>query len=217
MIQGSDSPTDNSGSPLAQKLAGAPVDDDARAYELVLPHVERVLTRTAEYEELWRDSWNRIVTALESFAKGSSRVEEDEESKLSIIILAPEIFSPSGFKPTRHAAPFTAISHYARGKLFLIVTPLAEGRAYRIDYPYYSWAETIVRPKIQRRNLSELMNQLNAREKNATARWRLDSSELASAAKFSSEDGRLAASSLEPDLVATQLRHTLLESAAATA
>jgi hypothetical protein len=213
VIQGSDSPTDTAGSPLAQKLAGEPVNDDARAYELVLPHVEHVLTRTAEYEELWRESWDRIATALDSFAKGSSHVEEDKEAKLSIITLAPEIFSSSGFKPTRHAAPFTAISHHAHGELFLIATPLDDGWAYRIDYPYYSWAETIVRPKIQRRNFSELMNQLNGLEHTPSARWKVDSSELASAAKFADENGRLAASVLKPDLVATPLRNSLLKSA----
>src|SRR2546425_3607702 len=56
VIQGSDSPTDNSGSPLARHVAGEPVLDGARAYELVLPHVERVLTHTSEYESLWRDA-----------------------------------------------------------------------------------------------------------------------------------------------------------------
>src|SRR5438445_6015683 len=48
VIQGSDSPTGDSGSPLARQLAGEDVDDDARAYQLILPHVERVLTRTSE-------------------------------------------------------------------------------------------------------------------------------------------------------------------------
>src|SRR5207253_4654367 len=52
VIQGSDSPIDKSGSPLAAQLAGEPVDDEARAYELVLPQVERVITRTDEYEPL---------------------------------------------------------------------------------------------------------------------------------------------------------------------
>jgi hypothetical protein len=217
VIQGSDSPTDDTGSPLAQKLAGGPVDDDARAYELVLPQVERILMHTEEYEELWREPWNRIQTALESFAKGASRVEEDSEAKLSIITLAPEVFSPSGFKPTRHSAPFTAISHHARGELFLIATPLDGGWAYRIDYPYYSWAETIVRPRVPRRDLSQLMTQLNSLEKNRSAQWKSDSSELASAAKFSDQSGKLAVSSLQPDVVAYPLLNTLLESMAATA
>jgi hypothetical protein len=217
VIQGSDSPLDNSGSPLARQLAGAAVTDDARAYELVLPQVERVLTKTGEYEPLWRDAWERIALALDSFAKGTSRVDEDHEAGLSVITLAPEIFSASGFKPTRHSAPFTAISHHAHGELFLIATPLDDGWAYRIDYPYYSWAETIERPKIRRRHLSQLMNQLNHLEKHSSAKWRLDSSELASAAKFSDAQGKLAVSDIRPDIVVTQLRNALLEASIANA
>src|SRR5438876_8281270 len=57
VIQDSDSPIDDAGSLLAQQLANEPVDDDRRAYELVLPHVERVLAHTDKYESLWRDSW----------------------------------------------------------------------------------------------------------------------------------------------------------------
>ncbi len=211
VIQGSDSPTDDTGSPLARQLAGEPVNDDARAYELVLPHVERVLTHTNDYESLWGDSWNRIATALDSFAKGRSRVEEDRETKLSIVTLAPEIFSSAGFKPTRHSAPFTAISKYAHGELFIIATPLGGGWAYRIDYPYYSWAETIVRPSITRRDFSSLIDQLNELEKSTSGSWRLDNSELTSAAKFADQDGKLAGSGLSLDVVASQLRDFLLK------
>lgn len=213
VIQGSESPTDeNAGSPLAAQLAGEPVDDDARAYELVLPHVERVLTHTNDYESLWCDAWNRIAAALDSFAKGRSRVEEDHETNFSLVTLAPEIFSSKGFKPTRHGAPFTAISHHARGEVFLIATPLDGGWAYRIDYPYYSWAETIVRPTIRRRDFSSLMDRLNELEKNTAGKWRLDSSELASAAKFADQNGKLAGSGLSLDVVASELREFLLQS-----
>jgi len=213
VIQGSESAIDeDSGSPLAKQLAGGPVDDDARAYELVLPYVERVLTHTNDYESLWCDPWNRISTALESFAKGSSRVSEDEEAKFSLVTLAPEIFSTRGFKPTRHSAPFTAISHNAHGEVFLIATPLEGGWAYRLDYPYYSWAETIVRPSIKRRDFSALMDRLNELEGDAAGSWRLDSSELASAAKFADQDGKLAGSKLELEVVAAQLRNALLAS-----
>src|SRR5712691_1427946 len=216
VIQGSDSPTDV-GSPLAQQLAGEPVDDEARAYELLLPHVERVLTRTNDYASLWVDPWNRIASALESFAKGRSRVEEDHEAKISLVTLAPDIFSSVGFKPTRHCAPFTAISHHARGEVFLIATPLDGGWAYRIDYPYYSWAETIVRPAIRRRDLGVLIDELNEIESSSGGSWRLDSSELASAAKFSDQDGKLAASGLQPDVVAAGLHNVLLASKSAIA
>ena len=214
VIQASDSPTDKSGSPLAQQIAGEPVTDEAQAYVLVLPHIEHVIKHTEQYENLWRKPWQRIERALESFASGASRVEEIYDAKLSVVTLAPEVFSSSGFDPSKHAAPFTAISHHARGELFLIATPINGGWAYRIDHPYYSWAETVVRPRIARRDLSPLMDQLNELEENSSGKWKLDSSELASAAKFSDENGMLASSLLRPDIVESQLLHTLLGSIA---
>lgn len=218
VIQGSESAIDkDTGSPLAGQLAGEPVNDHARAYELVLPHVERVLTHTNDYISLWSDPWNRIALALDSFAKGRSRVDEDTEAKISLVTLAPEIFSSSGFKPTRHCAPFTAISHNAHGEVFLIATPFEGGWAYRIDYPYYSWAETIVRPRIERRDFSPLIARLNELEKNPGSSWRVDTSELASAAKFSDQNGKLAASGLSLDEVASRLRDFLLKSTPAIA
>src|SRR5882724_2331609 len=216
VIQGSDSPIDKSGSPLAQQLAGQAITDEAQAYLLVLPHIEHVIKHTGQYEPLWRDSWARIERALDSFAKGTSHVEEIDDAKLSVVTLAPEIFGPSGFDPSRDAAPFTAVSHHARGELFLIATPFKNGWAYRIDYPYYSWAETVVRPKIARRDLSQVLKHLNELEQNSSARWKVDSSELASAAKFSEENGKLAASMLQADVVTNTLRATAGESIASS-
>jgi uncharacterized protein DUF6687 len=217
VIQGSDSPTDKSGSPLARHLAGEEITDEARAYELVLPHVESVITGPSEYEELWRDEWARIETALDSFAKGESRVEEDSQAKLSLVTLAPEVFGATGFDPYHHSAPLTAISHHARGELFLIATPLRDGWAYRIDYPYYSWAETVVRSRIARRDFSSLVSQFNELDQSQLGRWQIDDSELSSAIKFRDDSGRLAASKLKPDNLATHLRAALAEGPAAEA
>ena len=202
-IQGSDQPDPNedTGSPLACQLAGENVDD-ARAYELVLPEVERLLTRTDEYELLWRCAWEKIATAVESFERGASIVTEFPDAAFSLITLAPEVFSPSGFNPTRHAAPYTAISRYAKGELFVITTPFKNGWAYRIDYPYYSWAETIVRPRIKRRDLSQLLTELNELERKHEGMWKLDNSEMTSAIKFLGSDRTLAESRLAPDEVA---------------
>ena len=207
VIQGSDQPVPDgdSHSPLASQLGGANIDD-ARAYELVLPEVERILTRTDEYEPLWRSAWDKIASAIESFERGVSTVTEFSDTGLSLITLAPDVFSPSGFNPTRHAAPYTAISRYAKGRLFLITTPFKNGWAYRIDYPYYSWAETVVRPRIPRRDFSQLLTELNQLEREQAGAWKSDSSELASAIKFLGEDGKLAASTLTPDEVAKAAR-----------
>ena len=217
VIQGSESPVDEeAGSPLANQLAGKPVDDDARCYELVLPKVAHVLQHTNDYEALWRPAWERIAAALDSFSKGSSRVIEDPAARFSLVLLAPEVFSAAGFNPTSHAAPYTAISHNARGELFVIARPVGDGWSYRIDYPYYSWAETIVRPRITRRDFSSLVTRLNALEEPNDASWKLDSSEMTSAIKFSDPSGALGASALQPDDVAAEVRAELLPIGAQT-
>lgn len=203
-IQGSDqaSPEDEGGSPLASFLAGKPIDNDAQSYDLVLPEVERLLTNVEEYEPLWRDGWERIGNALERFERGASRVEEYDNCRLSLIILAPDIFTGGGFNPTRHAAPYTAISRYAHGRLFLIAIPTTGGWYYRIDYPYYSWAETIVRPRIQRIDPGRILEALNEIETSQTGLWLKDTREMTSAVKFLDVRGIPAVSKLSPDKAA---------------
>lgn len=216
VIQGSDAnPNDETGSPVACDLAGEDVADDARAYELVLPEVERILTRTNDYEHLWRGAWEEIELAMESFERGTSKVTEFANGGLSLITLAPEVFSPTGFDPTRHSAPYTAISHYAHGRLFLIASPLNSGWAYRIDYPYYCWAETVVRPRIERHDFPELLTELNRKE--TAGVWKLDSREMTSAIKFLGRDSKLAASKLEPNQVADYFQAAMSSDQAAVA
>ena len=200
-IQGSDQaiPTDDEGSPLARLLAGGEANDDARCYELIIPELERVLTNINNYESLWLDGWKKIVEALESFDRGSSKVVEFTEAKVSQVTLSPDIFSGEGFNPTRHSAPFTAISKFAQGELFVIAIPAANGWFYRIDYPYYSWAETVVRPTIERRDLSNILRTLNEKERNRDGVWQEDSREMTSAAKCLDEKKNLTASTLTPD------------------
>jgi hypothetical protein len=218
VIQGSDIviPEDKEGSPLARSLSGGSMTDEARSYELVLPEVERVLTHTDDYESLWRDSWERIAAGLESFARGASKVEEQDDAGLSVVMLAPELFGPRGFEPTLHAPPLTAISHHARGQLYLIATPTSGGWSYRADYPYYSWAETIVRPRIERRDFSALMKRLSTLETNGEGRWQLDERELSSAFKFMDETGTQCASHLAPERVVEEVRAGLMKTEAAT-
>jgi hypothetical protein len=210
-IQGSDQPVpeEKSSLPLICHLAGAEVSDDARAYELILPEVERLLTRIDDYEQFWRSPWERIATARESFERGASSVTEFADTRLSLVTLAPGVFGPHGFDPLRHVAPFTAISRYAAGRLFLIATPYEQGWAYRVDYPYYSWAETVVRPRIQRRDFSQLLNELNQREPAGRGSWNQDSGELSSAFKFFGANGKLGSSSLHPEDVAKSIGESL--------
>jgi hypothetical protein len=214
LLQGGDNPfVPGVNSPLVEHLAGGTDVDESRAYELVLPEVERVLTRTDEYEPLWREGWEGIARGLESFARGESRVVEDAESRLSLVTLAPELYGASGFEPARHAAPYTAVAHNARGELFLVATPLAGGWSYRIDYPYYSWAMTFTRPRVARRDLSALVERLNEMEGVGVGEWKADRSELTSAVKFLDGGGAAVPSRLRPDEVAAELRAELLKQA----
>jgi hypothetical protein len=212
-IQGPDQPVpgEETGSPLANHLAGEVVADDALAYELVLPEVERVLTRTDDYEPLWRGAWRRTAAALESFARRTSSVEEFADARLSLVTLSTELFGPAGFDPARHSIPLMAISHNARGQLFLIGAPMKDAWSYRVDYPYYSWAETVVRPAIVRRDFQALIDRLNELEGGAQGEWRADTSELSSAFKFMSREGTPAACRLTPERVAEEIRLALLQ------
>jgi hypothetical protein len=226
VIQGSDAaiPGEDAGSPLVRHLTNGATIDEARSYELVLPEVERVLTRIDDYEPLWRDVWQRIESALESFARGESRVEEDNTTGLSLVTLAPGLYGSQGFSPTRHAAPFTAISANARGQVFLIALPMMNGWGYRVDYPYYSWAETIARPPIKQRDFNALIARLDELErrdgKPASAQeghWALDGREMTSALKFMDQAGTLCASTLSPEVVAEEMRAALSKEETANA
>jgi hypothetical protein len=217
-IQGSDQAGNDSqeGSPLGQYLNGGTPVDEAKAYELVLPEVEQVVTNIGAYEHLWRDGWQQVAVAIESFEKGASRAEELDDVEMTLVTIAPEVFSPQGFDPAKHGAPVIAISRHAHGKMFLIATPYANGWSYRFDYPYYSWAETVVRPRIQRRDLTMLLSRLNEVEQNANGRWQLDGSEMTSAIKFVDKSNTPAASRLRPDEVAAIVREEQLSKSAVT-
>ena len=198
-IQGSDqaSPNNIPGSPLAGMIAGQQFDDDERAYALVLPEVEKLLSNVDAYEPLWREGWRAVVEALDSFARGDSRVVENEASRISLIKLEPGLSSP-----------FAAMSKHAHGEMFLIATPASGGWFYRLDYPYYSWAETVVRPHIARRDLTHALATLNEKEGNPNGQWQIDNREMTSAAKFLDADRKLAVSRLEADEVASVLSMT---------
>lgn len=219
VIQGPDAvvPGEEAGSPLARRLAGGPVTDEARSYELVLPEVERVVARTGDYEALWRESWGRIEAALDSFANGESRVVEDDESGLSLVTFAPGLYGAQGFDPERHGVQFTAVSANARGRLFLVALPMMKGWGYRVDYPYYSWAETITRPRVERLDFGALVERLNELERRSSngaggkGRWATDGTELASAVKFLDQTGKLCASTLSPETVLEETRSALVE------
>jgi hypothetical protein len=74
-----------------------------------------------------------------------------------------------------------------------------------------------VRPAVARRDFSSLVRQFNDLDQSTTGRWHIDDSELASAIKFRDDSGKLGASKLTPDAVASHLRVAVSERVAAEA
>jgi DICT domain-containing protein len=56
-----------------------------------------------------------------------------------------------------------------------------------------------VRPKIERRDLSNILRTLNDKERNRDGVWQADSREMTSAAKYLNEKENLTSSTLTPD------------------
>lgn len=212
-IQGEDG---DAGSPLAGQGGRAAATDPGSAYRAVLPRIADLLARPDAYEPLWRAGLARIDAAMESFARGRSIVEEDADRLVSVIVLAADIAGATAFDPMRHAPPLTAISHHARGRLYVIATPgPGGGWSYQVDWPYWSWAETVARPRIERADLSDAAARLSALEPDGptAATWRIDRGEMTSALKpMASADADIrtrARSRIAPERVGAELRAAL--------
>ena len=62
-----------------------------------------------------------------------------------------------------------------------------------------------MRPRVQRRDLTAVLQLLNSKEDDHEGRWKTDNREMTSAVKFLDSAGTLAASRLEPHEVAEVL------------
>lgn len=193
---------DGDGSPLASHVGGGPITDDAECYRLALPVIGDLLARPDRFEALWRAGLEDIDLAMESFAAGRSTVHEDADRLVSLVLLAPDASGTARVDPTGHTPPFTAISHHARGRLLLIASEVDGGWTYRVDWPYWSWAETVVRPRIERIDLEPVAARLSELAPPG-ARWRVDDGDLSSALKPDST------SRIAPQVVAAELRAAL--------
>ena len=179
-------------SPLASQVRGAPVDDDEECYRLVLPLVGELVAGPDRFEPLWRDGLAAIDAAMDGFAAGQSRVAEDAGCLLSAVQLA-------GGVPLEAAR--YAISHHARGRLYLIAWEAEDGGwRYRVDWPYWSWAETVDRPRIDRVDLEPAAARLRALDPGGG--WHLKRGHIADAIES-------ARSRALPDAVAGELRAAL--------
>jgi hypothetical protein len=210
VMQGADYPIlEGLAAPLARQMNGGASVSEERAYELLLPVVEDVIRNVDRYEPLWRDEWLRIERTLESFEANRSRIIEYEDCRLSLAVLDRNDFAVlPGDMPIN---PYTALAKNAQGRVYLVARPVGDGWSYRVDYPYYSWAETVRRPPVKRVVFQTLISELNEMERARGAtdgRWVHNDSELSSA--FNYEYGaKRVPSGLDPETVAMATKRFL--------
>jgi hypothetical protein len=200
-IQGLDSE-----SPLAACVHGGTVTDDEHAYRLVLPVIGDLLARPDRFEDLWRAGLEQIDAAMDSFAGSRSTVDEDADHLVSLVRLAAGASAAERFDPTSHSAALHAVSHHAGGLLTVIASEASDRRwRYHVDWPYWSWADTVVRPRVDRVDLAPVAARLSDLEPPAPAapRWQVDRGGLSSALTVDRPSG------IAPAEVAAALRAAL--------
>lgn len=203
--------TDDAPWPLAPGAAG----DEARAYELALPRIGELLRDPGAFERLWRNGWDRLMAAVDSFTRGASTVANVLDGRLSLVVLDPSIARGGRFHPTTGDLPSMAISTRARGEWIAVATPRPGGWTWRVERAFHAWADTVVRPRYQRRPAAPAVAALAALEPSGAGEWRAGKGSMGPVLTYAAADGTPAVSRLSPDEVAAALAGALTTSRAA--
>ncbi|HET6370613.1 MAG TPA: DUF6687 family protein, partial [Nitrospiria bacterium] len=175
---------------------------DAACYGALLSALPDLFHKKADYENLWRKRFDEIIHSFSLFEKGIVMLEEYDEERLSVIV--------DERRPAREA-----IDRYCQGDLYLVVQDRETetgGFYYELEYRYYSWADTVVRPKINPIPMEELALQLNRREGNRAGNWRAGhhaNQALTSVLTFVDPEGGELPSTLHPEEVILSVRRHL--------
>ena len=146
--------------------------DEARAYESVLPLIGRLLRDPGAFEPLWRSGWDRLMAGVESFERGASTATNLLDGRLSVVVLDPSIASGGRFHPTSGDVPSIAIATRARGEWIDIAVRRAGGWTWRVERAFHASADTVVRPRYNRRPAAPSVAALAAREPDGRGTWR---------------------------------------------
>jgi hypothetical protein len=175
---------------------------DAACYGALLPSLPDLFHKKGVHENLWRKRFEEMLLSFSHFEKGTILLEEYEEERLSVIV-------------DERRPPREAIDRYCQGDLYLVVQDReieTGGFYYEMEYRYYSWADTVVRPKINPIPMEELAAQLNRQEGNRAGKWhagRFPNQALTSVLKFIDPDGGDLPSSIHPEEVILFVRRHL--------
>jgi hypothetical protein len=146
-------------SPLASSMKGLGAEEqDGLCYTKMLELLPTLLSNPRTHQQLWQEEYKRILTSFEAFEKGDIILKEFPQERLSVIV--------SKERPSEYA-----IDRHCQGDLYLIVQVQSEGFCYDLEYRYYSWAETVTRPKLHHIPMERLASRLNVYDGRALGRW----------------------------------------------
>ncbi len=191
--------------------------DEARAYSVVLPQIERLLEDPGAFEAKWAAGWSRLVRCVESFDRGTSIAVNDPSGVLSTVVLDPTVAGLGRFRPTGVDPPSIAIGQRARGEWIAIATPRGDGFTWRVERAFHAWADTVERPRLARRPAAPAVAMLAELEANGHGTWRAGKGLLGPVLWFVDDRGAPAVSRLAPDEVSAVLRSVLVSPASSGA
>ena len=146
-------------SPLAETMKGWTEEKkDSFCYMEMLEQLPSLLSNPSAYKKLWLAEYKEIENSFEQFEKGEVLRKEFPNEDLTVLVCQK--------RPSKYA-----INHHCQGSLFLIVQIHSEGFCYDLEYRYYSWADTITRPKIFKVPMEPLASRLNVYDGRGLGRW----------------------------------------------
>ncbi|HEX9757673.1 MAG TPA: DUF6687 family protein [Nitrospiria bacterium] len=177
---------------------------DQFCYEKLLEQLPLLLSNLSAYEKFWLSEYIKIENSFEQFEKGEVLRKEFPKESLTVLVC--------GKRPSKYA-----IDHHCQGNLFLIVQIHSEGFCYDLEYRYYSWAETITRPKIPQVPMEQLASRLNVYDGRGLGRWMsqgFQGGSLTTALKYTNPEGDSLPSRFPYENVAQMVRDYIRQASA---
>jgi hypothetical protein len=151
------------------------------------------------HKSLWEGALNQLHKNFDAFKAKEFSVKELWDDWLSVV---EGPFSPHPM----------AVDRFCQGRVFLLSNPGPEGkgRTFGVDYAYWSWADTVVRVKVNWADFAPLAQALNAKDQ-GTGQWLTawkgqgDTSVL----RYATPEGGPAGSTLTTDEVTEAVRQHL--------
>ena len=187
---------DDDRSPIAGRIRGLP--EHARyqiLYDDLLSRMPGLLEDAASYSSLWSDALKEVLRSLVRI-RDVARVREHDDARLTVIETAEELHAMARFNVARHHRVLTA-------------TRSSGGTLYSMDFPIFSWFETVTPPRGTRLDLAPLAADLQRIDPAPGGRWIYTGNDSLSARLYrAAPDGTALPSSLPLETLESRLLET---------